>query len=65
MHNNVSNWLYNHLEGITGGTTAAIYGFVTYTEGLNEILFRVAVALICGFVGAAGAWIFRKMFDKK
>ncbi len=63
MHN-THGWIYNHLEGLTGGTTAAIYGFISFEKGLDEALFRIGVALVCGFVGAAGAWIFKKLIDK-
>lgn len=57
--------IYDNLETITGGTTAAVYGFVTYHQGIEEIAVRIIVALVCGFVGAAGAWCFKKVFDKK
>ncbi len=63
MHNG-HNWIYTHLEGIMGSTTAAVYGFVTFQQGMDEAVFRVIISLLCGFVGAAGAWIFKKIIDK-
>lgn len=64
MHNNLPHWLYDHLEGVIGSTTAAVYGYISFKQGFDEALFRIGIALICGFVGAAGAWLFKKVIDK-
>lgn len=64
--NSISTWIYAKLEWISGVVTSIITGTATILseppqESITTYLIKAVLVVVFGFLGAAGAWLWKEL----
>jgi hypothetical protein len=56
----INNWIHTHLERILG----TISGLSVVVFDIPDLILKLVLAFVLGFLGAAGGWAWKQLIDK-